>query len=271
MEIILIGKEEVINNPNIPNGTIYAAFSIKGNINTIELHLDKSRTENLDNACDAILKAFYDYLYDISKDYYNGTISAVKDENVDDMSLIDVISIDKYNILMNGTYKEMYNEFVRVLELNFKDIHNITDYLDKYVIITTNGLYINYKNANNERKFSDIIPKINSGFCVLFVIASYTFCYFAIRPEEKIYYLYSCVPVFIFLIFYFAYRSNLINQQDIRHRNLYGKIQSTYRKRKNNPRQQNRLYRRRKYRRIMGYHTGAFGEEPMHSWNIVPT
>lgn len=60
--IAVTGYASKSNNPNIPNGTIYAAFNIKGNINTIELHLDKSRTENLSNACDAILKAFDDFL-----------------------------------------------------------------------------------------------------------------------------------------------------------------------------------------------------------------
>lgn len=55
-------------------------------------------------------------------------------------------------------YEAMYNEFIRVLKLNFKDTKNIESYLDKYIVATDNGIYINYKNQNDIRCWSLLIP-----------------------------------------------------------------------------------------------------------------
>lgn len=64
----------------------------------------------------------------------------------------------KYNIKQIN-YIEMYEEFIRVLKNNFNtDNDMIVNCLDKYIVVTNDGLVINYLDSNNDRVWSSVIP-----------------------------------------------------------------------------------------------------------------
>lgn len=60
--ISVTGYASKSNNPNIPNGTIFIGYNIKGEIFITELHLDGTREKNIDYVVKTALNCFYDLL-----------------------------------------------------------------------------------------------------------------------------------------------------------------------------------------------------------------
>lgn len=103
---------------------------------------------------------YTNYKIDMKKEMYQDKIRYAIDSSglkkFDMPNDDDIEELALGNTLIN--YNSMYDEFVRVLKLNFKNNYDLSKYLDKYMVVTNDGLVINYKDQNDNRLWSDVIP-----------------------------------------------------------------------------------------------------------------